>query len=147
MPRKKRGRKILVPPIVKGMSVFGVKGKKAQEISLLIEEYEVIRLLDYRGMTQEKAAVLMEVSRPTLTRIYEDARRKVAKAFVEGCDILIRGGNFFFDNNWHKCYSCKANFSSYVSGNEIICPICNSSDIKKLNEHFNTEGVPQNKKE
>lgn len=136
MPRKKRGRKVLVPPVIKGMSVFGIRGRRAQEVFLLFEEYEAIRLLDYRGMTQEEAAVHMEVSRPTLTRIYEDARQKVARAFVEGRDILIRGGDFFFEENWHKCYSCNASFSSYDNNGSITCPVCGSDNIKSLNEHY-----------
>lgn len=35
-------------------------------------------------MNQEQAAECMNVSRPTLTRIYEAARKAIAKAFVEG---------------------------------------------------------------
>ncbi|MBN1820468.1 MAG: DUF134 domain-containing protein [Prolixibacteraceae bacterium] len=138
MPRRKRGRKMLVPPVIKGMSVFGVRGRRAQEVYLLFEEYEAIRLLDYRGMNQEEAAVHMEVSRPTLTRIYEDARRKVAKAFVEGRDILIRGGDFFFEDNWFKCNSCKASFSSYEEGVKK-CPVCDSDDTESLNEHYKNQ--------
>ncbi|NQU87834.1 MAG: DUF134 domain-containing protein [Mariniphaga sp.] len=136
MPRKKRGRKMLVPPVIKGMSVFGVRGRRAQEVYLLFEEYETIRLLDYRGMTQEEAAVHMEVSRPTLTRIYEDARRKVAKSFVEGRDILIRGGDFFFDENWYKCNSCNASYSNYEKQDVATCPVCNSENVLSLNKHY-----------
>ena len=135
MPRKKRDRKILVPPVIKGMSVFGVRGRKAQEISLKIEEYEAIRLLDYRGMTQEEAALLMEVSRPTLTRIYEDARKKVAQSFVEGRDLLFRGGNFFFTDEWYKCNSCNSNFSFYGE-DKVACPLCSSEDLQSLNDHY-----------
>jgi len=136
MPRKKRGRKLLVPPVIKGMSVFGIRGRRAQEVILHFEEYETIRLLDYRGMTQEEAAVYMQVSRPTLTRIYEDARQKVAKAFVEGRDIVVRGGDFFFGDHWYKCSSCKASFSNYVENGHVICPVCHSKDIISLNEHY-----------
>ena len=38
----------------------------------------------------------MNVSRPTLTRIYENARRTIAKALVEGKMIFIEGGNASF---------------------------------------------------
>ena len=132
---------MLVPPVIKGMSVFGVRGRRAQEVFLLFEEYETIRLLDYRGMTQEEAAVHMEVSRPTLTRIYEDARQKVAKAFVEGRDILIRGGDFFFEENWFKCNSCKASFNSFDDTKSPGCPVCNSTDVISLNEHYKRESL------
>ena len=70
------------------MSVYGVRGRKTNEVILHLEEYEAIRLLDYQNLTQEEAAVYMDVSRPTLTRIYEEARNKVATAFVEGRDLI-----------------------------------------------------------
>jgi uncharacterized protein len=139
MPRRKRGRRMLAPPVVKGMSVTGIRGRRSQEIILLLEEYETIRLLDYQGMTQEEAAKHMEVSRPTLTRIYENARRKVACAFVEGRGILIRGGDFFFDTHWFKCSACKASFSSYEQNVEITCPVCHSNQLISLNDHYKNE--------
>ena len=138
MPRRKRNRKLQAPPIVKGMSVYGVRGRRSREVVLLFEEYEVIRLLDYRNMTQEEAAKHMEISRPTLTRIYDIARKKVAEAFVEGKDIIFRGGDFFFDDTWCKCNACKASFNHYSK--EIPdCPICKSTDIISLNEHYSVK--------
>ena len=135
MPRKKRNRRIQVPPVIKGMSVYGVRGRKSNEVILHIEEYEAIRLLDYQNLTQEEAAVFMDVSRPTLTRIYEEARNKVATAFVEGRDLLFRGGDFYFDKNWYKCNSCQASFSDY---SEVVanCPVCNSAELISLNEFY-----------
>ncbi len=135
MPRKKRNRRIQFPPVIKGMSVYGVRGRKSNEVILHLEEYEVIRLLDYQGLTQEQAAVHMDVSRPTLTRIYEEARNKVATAFVEGRDIVFKGGDIYFDDNWYKCNSCLASFSSYDEG-KPNCPVCNSSDVITLNEFY-----------
>jgi len=138
MPRRKRNRRIQVPPVIKGMSVFGVRGRKSNEVILLLEEYEAIRLLDYQNLTQEEAAVYMDVSRPTLTRIYEEARKKVATAFVEGRDLIFRGGDIYFDKNWYKCNDCKASFSDY---SEVVnnCPVCSSKDIMSLNDYFSEE--------
>ncbi|HSO86167.1 MAG TPA: DUF134 domain-containing protein [Draconibacterium sp.] len=135
MPRKKRFRRIQVPPVIKGMSVYGVRGRKSNEVILHIEEYEAIRLLDYQNLTQEEAAVFMDVSRPTLTRIYEEARNKVATAFVEGRDLLFRGGDIYFDKNWYKCNSCQASFSDY-SDKVLNCPVCASADLISLNEYY-----------
>ena len=53
------------------------------------DEYEVVRLLDYEGLSQEQCAEKMAVSRPTVTRMYEDARRKIADALVNGRDIVM----------------------------------------------------------
>jgi predicted DNA-binding protein (UPF0251 family) len=135
MPRRKRNRRIQVPPVIKGMSVYGIRGRKSNEVILHIEEYEAIRLLDYQNLTQEQAAVLMDVSRPTLTRIYEQARNKVATAFVEGRDLIFRGGDIYFEKNWYKCNSCQASFSDY-SENSQSCPVCKSKDLLSLNEFY-----------
>lgn len=135
MPRKKRNRRIQVPPVIKGMSVFGVRGRKSNEVYLLLEEYEAIRLLDYQNLTQEEAAVHMDISRPTLTRIYEEARNKVATAFVEGRDILFRGGDIYFDKNWFKCNDCQASFNHYTDVSPV-CPVCSSSEVISLNEYY-----------
>jgi len=135
MPRKKRNRRIQMPPVIKGMSVFGVRGRKSNEVILNIEEYETIRLLDYQNMNQEEAATLMDVSRPTLTRIYEEARNKVATAFVEGRDLLFKGGDFYFEKDWYKCNSCQASFSDY-SGDVKNCPVCKSEQVISLNDFY-----------
>lgn len=135
MPRKKRNRRIQVPPVIKGMSVFGVRGRKSNEVYLLLEEYEAIRLLDYQNLTQEEAAVHMDISRPTLTRIYEEARNKVATAFVEGRDILFRGGDIYFDENWFKCNDCQASFNHYTDVSPV-CPVCGSNEVISLNEYY-----------
>lgn len=126
---------MLMPPVIKGMSVYGVRGRKANEIHLLLEEYEAIRLLDHQMLNQEQAAELMNVSRPTLTRIYEEARQKVASAFVEGRDIVIKGGHVVFDQNWYKCNNCRANFNFYEEG-DPYCPVCDSTEVTSLNDYF-----------
>ena len=135
MPRRKRNRRIQVPPVIKGMSVFGVRGRKSNEVVLRLEEYEAIRLLDYQNLTQEQAAVHMDVSRPTLTRIYEEARNKVATAFVEGRDLIFKGGDIYFDKDWYKCNTCQASFSN-PNEEEAQCPVCSSQDVISLNEFY-----------
>jgi len=135
MPRRKRNRRIQFPPVIKGMSVYGVRGRKSNEVVLRLEEYEAIRLLDYQNLNQEQAAVHMDVSRPTLTRIYEEARNKVATAFVEGRDIIFRGGDIYFDENWFKCNACQASFNDYNEKN-LSCPVCSSYDVITLNEFY-----------
>ena len=59
------------------------------EVLLGYDEYEVLRLLDYEGFSQERCAERMDVSRPTVTRMYENARRKIADALVNGKDIVM----------------------------------------------------------
>ena len=64
-------------------------------VSLTYDEYEVIRLLDYMQMTQEQCAKRMGISRPTVTRIYEEARRKMADMLVNGKSLVIGGGDVY----------------------------------------------------
>lgn len=102
---------------------------------LFFEEYESIKLLDYDNLTQEEAAVCMNVSRPTLTRIYESARNKVARSMVEGKDLIIKGGNFHFDENWFYCKACQSRFNVFEKA-EKGCPVCSSKEIISLNEFY-----------
>jgi len=126
---------MLMPPMIKGFSVTGVRGRKSNEVFMLLEEYEAIRLLDYQMLNQEEAAVLMQVSRPTLTRIYDEARQKVACAFVEGRDIVFHGGVVSFEEEWFLCNSCKTRFSFSEEGNPK-CMACGSEDVISVNDQF-----------
>lgn len=135
MSRRKLQRKIITPPTIKGYSVFGPSRKKGEKIRLFMEEYESIRLLDFENMTQEEAAVHMEVSRPTLTRIYEKARKKVAQSLIEGVDLIISGGEYIFDESWYRCDSCAANFNIF-NDQQHCCPVCKTTEIISLNEFY-----------
>jgi len=93
MGRNKHLRLVSSTPVTAGFRPFGKNCRRGDSLDLLFDEYEVIRLLDYEGKQQTEAAELMQVSRPTLTRIYMEARRKLATAIVEGRQIRITGGN------------------------------------------------------
>ena len=94
------------PPLMEGFKPFGVPISDLEPVILFFEEYEALRLLDYLGMTQLEAAHEMAVSRPTLTRIYEKARRTIAEAFVDGKAIFIEGGDYHTDEFWYRCDEC-----------------------------------------
>ena len=90
-PQKQRG--ICSLPQVAG---FGPTGcEPPGSINLTYDEYEVIRLLDHMQMTQEQCAKRMQISRPTVTRIYDEARRKMADMLVNGKTLTIGGGDVF----------------------------------------------------
>jgi predicted DNA-binding protein (UPF0251 family) len=122
MPRPKQFRTIATPPTMKGFKPFGIPRTELETVLLSYDEYETIRLLDYEGLMQEQAAERMNVSRPTLTRIYEKARRAIAKAFIEGKMIVIDGGNVDFGRVWFRCRKCH----KLVDGveNHIPCKNC-----------------------
>ena len=130
MSRPKQDRKISNPPLMQGFKPFGIPRRMLSQVSLLYDEYEAIRLLDYEGMNQDQAAVQMNVSRPTLTRIYEKARKTIAQALVEGNMIMIEGGNVQFDRAWYRCRRCY----KLIGGleNHVQCKDCNTFSDEEL---------------
>ena len=106
MPRPHKRRKICIPPKMDGFKPFGIIKNDKDDIILQYDEYESIRLVNYDNRSQDDAADLMGVSRPTLTRIYNSALVKIATAFVEGKSIRLKGGNFELEKEWFKCKTC-----------------------------------------
>lgn len=106
MSRKCKSRKIIKPPKMMGFKPFGMHFQEMEFVYLHYEEYESIRLVNYEKKSQEEAAAVINVSRPTLTRIYNSALHKLAKALTEGKVIKIEGGNYQFETNWHRCKFC-----------------------------------------
>jgi predicted DNA-binding protein (UPF0251 family) len=76
---------------MEGFKPFGIPMRELGSVVMLFEEFEAIRLADYENLTQEEAAEKMNISRPTFTRLYDKARKTIAKAFVEGKAIIIQG--------------------------------------------------------
>ena len=74
-------------PCFGGFKPFGVLNEKQGRVMINIEEYEALKFCDYEHLTQLEAAELMNISRPTFTRIYESVRSKIARAFIEGLPI------------------------------------------------------------
>jgi len=61
----------------------------ADTIILEPADIEVLRLVDLEGLSQEEAGVEMGISRGTVWRILNDARKKVVRAITEGRRIKI----------------------------------------------------------
>ena len=81
-------------------------------ITMAVEEYETIRLIDLEGLTQEECAEKMQVARTTVQNIYNSARRKVAESLVNGNAIQIEGGDYKLyseKERMHCCGKCRRN--------------------------------------
>jgi len=132
MPNRKRRRRMSALPPMEGYRPYGISRKNRGSVDLLFEEYEAIRLADYENLTQEEAAQRMNISRPTFTRLYDKARKTIARAFIESKSIVIRGGDYEIDNHWYRCRHCRqVNYSPDPVDN---CKNCHSEDILSLNE-------------
>ena len=135
MPGIKAVRTIKELPIIKGFRPLWMHPNYRSAITLQLEEYEVLRLMDYEGMIHEQAAQQMQVSRPTITRIYEQARKKLATALVEGRSILIEGGEVQLKDEHFLCEDCRHKFTIQNTENKK-CPDCGSQRIISLSNCF-----------
>lgn len=132
MPRNQNPRKIAAPPRFKGFRPYGCRKHNELAVELLFEEYEAIKLADYKLMNHQEAALLMGISRPTFARIYEAARRKIAMALVETREIVSVTGNSFTDKSWYSCNSCHARFTLSGKQHNHHCPLCISENIEAI---------------
>ncbi len=64
-------------------------GRPKQAVMMTYDELEALRLVDYHGLTQEEAAEKMMISRGTVWRCLDSARKKVATMLVEGRELVI----------------------------------------------------------
>ena len=135
--RPKKERIVHAPPKVLRFKPAGIPMQLLETVKLSLDEYEAIRLADLFGEDQESAAKKMGISRPTFTRLIEQARKKVADAVINCKELLIEGGNVHFRYNVFKCTNCGYTIKVSISENvEKKCPICGSSELINMAEHL-----------
>ena len=93
MPRPPRCRRICQAPQYESFSPEECP-RESEAVTLTLDEYEVIRLVDLEKKTHEQCAAQMDISRTTVTEIYETAREKIARCIVLGQRLVIAGGNY-----------------------------------------------------
>lgn len=92
MPRPSRCRRICREPEYESFTPSGIADRDA--VILTVDEYEVLRLVDFEKKTHLQCAGQMDISRTTVTEIYENARFKIADCIVNGKTLRIAGGNY-----------------------------------------------------
>ena len=92
MARPVKCRCICSPPRTTQFLPAGGAGT-GEGVTLGLDEYEVVRLLDYVHLSQQQCAEKMNISRTTVTRMYESARSKIARVLVRGEPLTIAGGD------------------------------------------------------
>ena len=94
MPRPRKWRKVCCLPDSNRFGPLDAPADPESHITMTVDEYETIRLIDKEGLTQEECAGLMGVARTTVTGIYSEARKKVAESLVNGKILRIEGGEY-----------------------------------------------------
>lgn len=129
MARPRKNRIVGAIPGSEGFVPLGCsQGQCCAKVIMTVEEYETLRLIDYLNLTQETCAARMEVSRSTVTGIYERARFKIADALVNEKLLLIEGGSFDFSRE-HKKTAC-------IEKENTIMKIAVTYDNGQIFQHF-----------
>jgi len=95
---KKRGRpkKYRIVRVDPWISQFSPRGRpgRPDEVDLAMDEFEAMRLADFKGLSQKEAAKSMHISQQTFSRILKRAHKTIADAIVLGKIIRIQGGHY-----------------------------------------------------
>ncbi len=131
-PRRVRGE-----PRSNHFKPAGVPARELEEQLLTLDEFEALRLCDLEGLYLEDAAGKMEISRPTLSRVLESARKKVADSLVNGKALKIEGGSIMPQQNREfECGDCGHKWERpFGGGRPRGCPNCESNHIHRCDGH------------
>lgn len=94
MARPTKWRRVCCLPENDRFGPLGNPGNPENPVSMTIDEYETVRLIDLEGFTQEECAKQMNVARTTVQGIYVEARKKIAASLVHGRVLIIEGGAY-----------------------------------------------------
>lgn len=100
MARRKKQKLICKLPEA---SAFNTGKKSKEKIEITADEMEIIRLIDYKGLTQQECARQMRAARTTITALYERTRYKIASSIFDGKQIVVNGGEYEVCANSKTC--------------------------------------------
>lgn len=89
MPRPKIKRRLGFDPSVYYFKPQGVPMRFLEEVVLLADELEALKLYEVDNLTQIEAAKKMNISQPTFARILDHANKKIADAIIRGKAIKV----------------------------------------------------------
>ena len=92
MARPIRCRKICAEPAYDNFKPDGIL--TGERITMTVDEYETIRLIDKENFSQEECGKYMHIARTTVQQIYDSARKKLAEVVVDGKMLRIEGGDY-----------------------------------------------------
>lgn len=104
MPRPCKQRRICAMPRCARFGPTHSPTSELPSITMSLDEFETIRLIDLEGMNQEQCAAQMNVARTTAQAIYTSARTKLAECLVRGQELQIAGGEYILcDGSTSNC--------------------------------------------
>ena len=130
MPRPPIERSVAGVPRITLFQPAGVPARELDRLRLAVDELEAIRLVDLEGLSHERAAEAMGVSRQTVGRVLERGRAKVADALVGGKAIEISGGQYRVKPQQLRCFACQEQWATRDTVPDAAsCPRCGSDDV------------------
>jgi predicted DNA-binding protein (UPF0251 family) len=106
MPRPRKWRRVCCMPESDRFGPLDSDINQEHFVTMTIDEYETIRLIDLEEFTQEECAKQMNIARTTVQGIYNDARRKLAESLVNGKVLRIEGGDYQLCDGAEKTCGC-----------------------------------------
>ncbi|NLI60767.1 MAG: DUF134 domain-containing protein [Clostridiales bacterium] len=94
MARPMKWRKVCCLPESNKFGPLDSPADRKNRVTMTVDEYETIRLIDLEGFKQAECAKQMNVARSTVQGIYMEARKKLADSLVNGKVLLIEGGEY-----------------------------------------------------
>ena len=135
MTRPRKCRRIAFMPGSTYFKPAGIPMRFIEEVQLTLEETEAIRLKDIEGLDQAGCAERMNISRPTVQRIIESARRKISDALLNGKSIRIEGGNVEMLPQQYVCengHQWDVPLEQAAAEPLQACPVCNTTVIRVM---------------
>ena len=133
MPRPVKVRRVRCSPEANYFKPRGVPVAVLEEVVLLKDEVEAIRLADLDELYQQEAADNMNVSRQTFGNIIRSAHHKIADALVNGKALRIEGGVVIMEERQFQCQNCNHQWTvPFGTGRPANCPQCQEN----VPEHF-----------
>ena len=133
MARPRNCRRVGFMPECNFFKPQGIPMRELDVVALTLDELEAIRLADVKGMYQEEAAALMNVSRQTFGRIVDAAHKKIGEALITGKALQIEGGEIkMTGKRTFTCADCDHSWEvAYGTGRPQSCPKCESKNIHR----------------
>ncbi len=133
--RRQLWRRVSYLPEATYFKPLGKHVSEIEEVNLLVEEAEAVRLKDLEGYDHEASAQKMSISRSTFSRLLDSARQKLADALLNGKAIRIEGGNFEMAIRHFKClhgHEWQVPFEKMIVSPPELCPECKTPSFMPM---------------